>query len=432
MQSVSCRAWPAAAPLPVAGAAAAVATVSVPMDAHRGRADGQVRLALNSASIMAPHCRAWAVWALCLGLCRAALRSGPEPGALALRFGPPVELNSSADWYDAPAIDGYTSLGSGVIVAPWKRGLNFSFSSDFGASWGPRRLSLGFPGGEDDENYTTIVQGGFVRGGQAAGSSSLGHTLGTLPVDGTTCRTRPPGLCDTRAAALCPHLACNQTHSPLSITVTYSSGDGLGVTKACRQVGVRGLQRPLLAGFGLAGGFTGPSGPVQLADGSLVMTWPIKFADSPEHKAPAVPPGTPPPKHRLKSVNPMSLIAVRSVDGGFMWNYAGDVATSEAMPWSWYGPNEHDVAVLADNKTLLVVFRPDSDGFCPGTPAYRFYYQAYSYDGGLSWSKPRPIPGVGCVRPRLLRLDSGALLLSGGRLCPSLVGNGTGGQTHLL
>ena len=115
-----------------------------------------------------------------------------------------------------------------------------------------------------------------------------------------------------------------------------------------------------------------------------------------------------------------------------MWNYAGDVATSEAMPWSWYGPNEHDVAVLADNKTLLVVFRPDSDGFCPGTPAYRFYYQAYSYDGGLSWSKPRPIPGVGCVRPRLLRLDSGALLLSGGRLCPSLVGDGTGGQTHLL
>ena len=36
---------------------------------------------------------------------------------------------------------------------------------------------------------------------------------------------------------------------------------------------------------------------------------------------------------------------------------------------------------------------------------------------GVSWSLPQPIEGTGCARPRLKKLDSGALLLTGGRLC---------------
>ena len=45
-------------------------------------------------------------------------------------------------------------------------------------------------------------------------------------------------------------------------------------------------------------------------------------------------------------------------------------------------------------------------------------YQAYSSDGGQSWSTPRPIHGAGCVRPHLLSFGSaGGLVLSGGRIC---------------
>ena len=386
------------------------------------------------------HCQPVLCW--CAGIVQLlqlgqALTTQVESAVQAVRFGQPVALTSpGTDWYNAPAIDGYTTIAAGesqrggqrgtTIVSPWKRGFNFTLSVDSGKTW--QHSTLEFPGTHSRvQNFTTIVQGGFVRAVSptTASGGGKGHTLGALPVWCNTCATPSPGLCDARAAAACPDLACNQTHSPLAINVSTSALLGLSVAVDCRQVGIRGLPRPLRPEFGLASGFTGPSGPVRLADGSLIMTWPIKFADSPEHRPPRPPPGQPPAKHRLRTTVPMSIVAVRSVDGGYLWDYVGTVASAEQLPWSWYGPNEHDIAVLGDGKTMLVVFRPDSDGFCPGAPAYRFFYQSYSSDGGLTWTSPRPISGVGCVRPRLLRLASGPLLLTGGRLCPNLVGNGT-------
>eukprot|EP01047_Picozoa_sp_COSAG01_P086405 COSAG01_NODE_19414_length_1010_cov_3.795829_1_plen_254_part_10 len=222
-------------------------------------------------------------------------------------FGLPVALTpGDLGWYHAPSIDGYTSITGGSILSPWKRGLNFTLSTDYGNSW--RAVQLPLPGrshggSEEGENYTTIVQGGFVRtatvtappaDNDAAGvtetgvanpairyASQVGHTLGTLPTWCTTCVTPSPGLCDARASALCPGLACNQTYSPLTIQVNWSPSTGLYLAKECRQVGIRGLPRRLRPEFGLASGFTGPSGPVKLADGSFVMVWPVKFADSP-------------------------------------------------------------------------------------------------------------------------------------------------------
>ena len=38
-------------------------------------------------------------------------------------------------------------------------------------------------------------------------------------------------------------------------------------------------------------------------------------------------------------------------------------------------------------------------------------------DYGQSWTRPAPMPGMGCARPRLKRLPAGPLLLSGGRDC---------------
>lgn len=64
----------------------------------------------------------------------------------------------------------------------------------------------------------------------------------------------------------------------------------------------------------------------------------------------------------------------------------------------------------------MAAIRQDGDAQC-ATHTYVNYYQAYSSDGGLTWTTPRPMEGTGCARPKLLRLSDGPLLLSGGRLC---------------
>jgi hypothetical protein len=113
---------------------------------------------------------------------------------------------------------------------------------------------------------------------------------------------------------------------------------------------------------------------------------------------------------------PGTLVAFKSTDG-FNYRFASTVLNHTAIPFSSFGPNEHDLSLLADGKTLMAVIRPSGDGPCT-TKSYRYYYQAYSSDSGLSWDKARPIEGAGCARPRLLRLEpAGPILLSGGRLC---------------
>ena len=89
-------------------------------------------------------------------------------------------------------------------------------------------------------------------------------------------------------------------------------------------------------------------------------------------------------------------------------------------------PDEHHEQLAG--KTVLAIARTDGDCTCgmarvgpeqqPECGIYRYYYQAYSSDGGQSWSTPRPIHGAGCVRPHLLSFGSaGGLVLSGGRIC---------------
>jgi hypothetical protein len=77
------------------------------------------------------------------------------------------------------------------------------------------------------------------------------------------------------------------------------------------------------------------------------------------------------------------------------------------------------VVQLPDNRTLLVVARTDADGGCvdPSIGTYHEYIHSISTNFGRSWKKPTLIPGAGCVRPKLLALSGGAVLLSGGRQC---------------
>ena len=129
------------------------------------------------------------------------------------------------------------------------------------------------------------------------------------------------------------------------------------------------------------------------------------------------------------SVSARSLVAWRSIDGGANWRYVGTIVAAEGVvPHdSTAGPSgEVDLAVMADNRTIMAVIRMDGERNCHCTGAvgtdacgkYRPYYAAYSPDAGVSWSQATPLAGTGCVRPRLLSLGPGApMLLAGGRLC---------------
>ena len=82
------------------------------------------------------------------------------------------------------------------------------------------------------------------------------------------------------------------------------------------------------------------------------------------------------------------------------------------------GPNEHDLEVLADG-TVLLVMRYSWDGACtkPVGGPYHNYFATRSRNEGRTWTEITEMKNAGCVFPRLLQLDAGPTLLSGGRQC---------------
>ena len=149
-------------------------------------------------------------------------------------------------------------------------------------------------------------------------------------------------------------------------------------------------------------------GPIELRDGSLLGTIGLFWS-----KGDPLSPTWAGPQHR------MSVVAIRSTDGAFNWHFAGVVANASGpggYPNSTFGLSENDLALLADNKTLLCVIRMDGDAGC-ASKSYRNFGATYSRDSGATWSRAVPIAGAGCARPKLLKLAGGPLVLSGGRLC---------------
>eukprot|EP01044_Picomonas_judraskeda_P005062 COSAG03_NODE_462_length_7701_cov_5.645883_5_plen_200_part_00 len=118
-------------------------------------------------------------------------------------------------------------------------------------------------------------------------------------------------------------------------------------------------------------------GPIPLPDGSLLGTVGLYWsADDPLSPTPDG------PYHR------MSIVAIRSTDG-FNWEYHGVVANASGpggYPTSAFGPDENDVALLEDGKTLLCVIRMDGDSGC-STNSYRYYAAIYSHDMGKTWTR---------------------------------------------
>ena len=138
-----------------------------------------------------------------------------------------------------------------------------------------------------------------------------------------------------------------------------------------------------------------------------------------------------------------SLVGFSS-DDGFDWVYAGPVLPAAAFPSTVIGPTEHAVVALSSfpmpkTKTttsgssrahappppplspprMLVVGRADGDGWCTNsTPkGSRYYEYLQTQYTDQAWSAPVFAAGAGCVRPRLLQLRSGPVLLTGGREC---------------
>ena len=208
----------------------------------------------------------------------------------------------------------------------------------------------------------------------------------------------------------------------VSPSVTYYSAGATGVRieTVCQHASFTGLPLPLTRQLGLTSGFTGPS-TLQLADGSFLATFALKFATELARNGSwqlgslfGQKPGS---WHGLPKKIPMSIVAFRSTDG-LNWRFLSTVANHSAMPWSYYGPQEHGIAYdSADNNKLLCVMRVDTDGGCPGGPAYKNFAIVSSTDHGRSFTEPKVVDWGGCVRPRMLRLSDGPLLLFGGRWC---------------
>jgi len=115
------------------------------------------------------------------------------------------------------------------------------------------------------------------------------------------------------------------------------------------------------------------------------------------------------------------IYAWHSTDG-LKWKFRGTAATAAMFNTSGEGPNENAPVLLADGKTLLVVFRID-DGIDGGKVGAKNYWSVRSTDDGKTWDSPQEMHdrngrGIGVARPRLLMLGEGKgpLLLTGGRL----------------
>ena len=143
-------------------------------------------------------------------------------------------------------------------------------------------------------------------------------------------------------------------------------------------------------------------GYVRLHDGTLVMSvivWAKQWAN-------------PDPKLEEEAT---SIVAFRSYNDGLDWTYAGLIVAARDAPSSEEGPNENDIVLAGDGKTILCVFRMDA-GDGPLTHRYAPYALSSSIDGGTTWTRGVSLgDGVGCARPRLLRSTSGAVVLAGGR-----------------
>ena len=94
-----------------------------------------------------------------------------------------------------------------------------------------------------------------------------------------------------------------------------------------------------------------------------------------------------------------SLAAFASEDAGASWNLVGSIADKAELNAAGFdseeGPNEHDVALLADGKTLFAVIRVDGGDGVPTPSPHKPYVFALSTDRGATWALKGAPPFMG-------------------------------------
>jgi hypothetical protein len=328
---------------------------------------------------------------LCSILALAALLPSVRPSLL---FSPPTLVafsSANASAARSPAVpDKFYALaaaaaGSPLLLFGVQDAASFAVSADAGATWAtvatPHDLT---PQGD---LLVPLYDG---AADPAAAAPSAYHSIGssvTISPGGwvqqgiTTVRASAPG---SGGAALAQ--AFNATAGS-----TFTGVPAPGLNASCSPSTSPPCDLPRLFGA------------MRLADGSYLLAATAALAGTPAHPTPD---GT---------RAPVSLLAFASLDS-FTWRCVGVIANASAFPWSDFGPTESDLAYAADGATLTAVIRMSGDADCENGN-YRDYFAASSADSGSTWSLPTEVPGLGCVRPRLLRMPGGPLLLSGGRNC---------------
>ena len=347
---------------------------------------------------------------LLLLLAQAALLTAQAVGAVTLSFSPPQVISAPVECFDASqnrrcgyvqtsvatckcpelpaaadsfyAFDSNASRMMGVYSERNKGVVDITYTGDGGSSWKRKN----FAGAAAAFGWSTYaVNGGAAR--RTFGGISLGsfrnRSLGSMTDRSWTSKRSATYSFDS-SGELQMEVSGPVTVGPLPQAVNQTNG---------------------IANTPVAPQFYG--GPIELRDGSLLGTIGVYWS-----KHNPLSPTVDGPLHR------MSVVAIRSTDS-LTWRFAGVVANASGPGGysnSSTGPTENDLAILADGNTLLCVLRMDGDSRC-STNSYQYYGASYSRDDGKSWTRAVPMPGAGCVWPRLLKLDSGPLILSGARLC---------------
>lgn len=110
---------------------------------------------------------------------------------------------------------------------------------------------------------------------------------------------------------------------------------------------------------------------------------------------------------RLEGDRKYRLFAIGSEDGGLTWRYRATIADGQGMRSVREGPSEA-ATVRLDDGSLLCIYRLDSG-------AGSRFGRSVSRDEGRTWKRLRSMQGMGSVKPQLVRLQDGTILLTGGR-----------------
>lgn len=288
-----------------------------------------------------------------------------------LAFGsPPTLVNDLA----GPWMDGIRTFSADVALGAVASLGDFSFvaSFDAGATWVTTPFAApvgGFSAHIGWENDTYAMGGICFDESSDMGLCNAYHNLGNVSQAAEGNHTEY----NASATGVFRLLNASQTNSE---SLSHSTGPGVAFT---------GIPPPGVTNFRVE-----PSANIRLRDQTLLGTVVVTLPDDPR---------------RL-----LSVIAFRSVDNGSHWHFVSVVASAMQVPYAHEGPSENALARL-HNGSLLCVMRVEGE-----SGHHSPYISVVSDNEGRTWHSLRSLANrAGCVRPRLLSLDTGGLVLAGGR-----------------